>query len=335
LSRPVRMSDVAKLAGVGTMTVSRVLNGNVFVTEETTARVLKAVAKLKYQPNEIARSLREQRTRQIGIIIPNLHNQFFASCAHAINLVAQQHSYSTIITTSDGHPTTESVEAKRMLRRYIEGLIIVPAIGKSQLLDPEFTGTPIVTIDSPIPRSPFDSVVVQNKYGSQLGVQHLIKHRHRRIVFLGVAPEKWSTKQRSDGYRAAMEAAGLKTETRIISESMSELYEVIRSLSTRKLPPTALFCSNNLITRETLHVISKLDLRIPQDLALVGFDDFEMADMMTPAITAIRQPVDVMGRVAAELLFSRLTNSKEREKPKRIMLPVELIVRDSCGSNRA
>lgn len=335
MNRPVRMSDVAKLAGVGTMTVSRVLNGNVFVSEETTARVRKAVAKLKYQPNEVARSLRDQRTRQIGIIIPNLHNQFFAICAHAINLVAQQHSYSTIITTSDAHPTTEFVEAKRMLRRQIEGLIIVPAIGKSQLLDVEFASTPIVTIDNPVPRSPFDSVVVQNKYGTQLGVQHLIEHRHRRIVFLGLAPNKWSQQQRTDGYRTAMQAAGLKIELCVLSDSMSELYEVIRSLSKRKLPPTALFCSNNLITREALHVISKLGLRIPEDLALVGFDDFEMADMIEPAITAIRQPVDVMGRVAAELLFSRLTNLKEQEKPKRIILPVELIVRHSCGSHRA
>jgi LacI family transcriptional regulator len=329
------MSDVAKLAGVGTMTVSRVLNGNVFVSEETTARVLKAVAKLKYQPNEIARSLREQRTRQIGIIVPNLHNQFFATCVHAISLVAQEHSYSMSITPSGAHPTTEFTEAKRMLRRHIEGLIIIPGIGKSQLLDPEFAHTPIVTIDNPVPRSPFDSVVVQNKLGTQLGVQHLIEHRHRRIVFLGFAPDKWSIKQRWEGYRTAMDAAGLKPEAHVVSDSMNELYELIRSLTTRKPAPTALFCSNNLITRETLHALSKLDLKIPEHVALVGFDDFEMADMMKPGITVVRQPVDVMGRVAAELLFSRLTNRQEQEKSKRMVLPVELIVRGSCGAHSA
>ena len=329
------MSDVAKLAGVGTMTVSRVLNGNVFVSEDTTARVLKAVAQLNYQRNEIARSLREQRTRQIGVIVPNLHNQFFGTCVHAINRVAEEHSYSTMITTSDSHPTAEFTKAKRMLRRHVEGLIIVPAMGKSQMLDPEFNGTPIVTIDNPVPRSPFDSVVVQNKYGAEIGVQHMIEHRHKRIVFFGSAPTKWSIRQRSEGYRIAMEAAGLKPESHIVSDSMSEMYELIRSLTTRRVPPTAIFCANNLITREVLHVLSKIDLNMPDDISLVGFDDFEMADIMKPAITVVRQPVDVMGRVAAELLFSRLTDSKQPEKPKRIVLPVELVVRNSCGPHRA
>jgi LacI family transcriptional regulator len=318
------MSDVAKLAGVATMTVSRVLNGNIFVSQETTERVRKAVAKLQYQPNEVARSLREQRTRQIGIIVPNLHNQFFATCVHAITLIAQEHAYSTVVTTSDAHPSTEFIEAKRMLRRHIEGLIIVPAIGPSQLLDPEFKRLPIVTIDNPVPRSSFDSVVIKNKVGAQLGVQHLIGHRHRRIVFLGTTPDKWSIKQRADGYRSAMEAARLKPELHWVSESMSELYEVVRSLFHRKVPPTSLFC----------HVLSALQLKMPGDVALLGFDDFEMANIMTPAISVVRQPVDVMGRVAAELLFSKLTEPSSPGQPKRIVLPVELVIRGSCGTHR-
>jgi LacI family transcriptional regulator len=333
LKRPPRMSDVAKLAGVGTMTVSRVLNGNVHVTEETSARVLKAIAKLNYLPNEVARSLRDQRTHQIGIIVPNLHDPFFAMCSHSISLVTKEHTYSTVITTSDEDPATEFVEARRMLRRHIEGLIIVPASGKSQLRDPEFDGTPIVTLDRPVPGSSFDSIVVQNKRGAQLGVQHLIEHRHRRIVCLGLSRQLWTMKERLDGYHAAMEAAHLETDTYVVTESQTEMLQTIRVLMGSKNPPTAFFCCNNLVMRNALHAFSTLNIQIPEQIALVGFDDFEMADIIKPAVTVVRQPADILGRIAAELLFSRLSDSNHPNKAKRIILPVELVIRDSCGSH--
>jgi LacI family transcriptional regulator len=333
LNRPVRMSDVAKLARVGTMTVSRVLKGNVPVSEETKSRVLDAVAKLNYLPNEIARSLREQRTHQIGIIVPNLHDPFFAVCADAISLVVKQHSYSTVITTSDEDPQTELMEAKRMLRRHVEGLIIIPARGKTLLNDPEFTQTPIVTLDRPVAGSHFDSVVVENKRGAQLGVQHLIDHHHRRIACIGLTLELWTMRQRLQGYCAAMEAAGLKEDSHVVNESPWETLQTIRTLRDRKFPPTAIFCSNNLTTRNTLHAFSSLKVRVPEEIALIGFDDFEMADIIQPAVTVVRQPSDAMGRIGAELLFSKLTSTEPQGKPKRIVLPAELVVRRSCGTH--
>lgn len=333
MNRPTRMSDVAKLAGVGTMTVSRVLNHNVHVTEETRARVLDAIAKLNYVPNEVARSLRDQRTRQIGIIVPNLHDPFFAQCAHSINLVAKERSYSTVITTSDEDPATEFIEAKRMLRRHIEGLIVVPAPGKSQLRDPEFERTPIVTLDRPVPGSSFDSVTVQNKRGAQLAVHHLIEHRHRRIACIGLSSQLWTLKERLEGYRAAMEAAKLEPDAYVVTESQTEMLQIIRVLLGSKVPPTALFCTNNLVMRNALHALATLNAKIPEQIALAGFDDFEMADIIRPAVTVVRQPTDVLGRIAAELLFSRLSDRVQTNKAKRIVLPVELVIRDSCGSH--
>jgi LacI family transcriptional regulator len=333
LTRPPRMSDVAKLAGVGTMTVSRVLNGNAHVTEETRTRVLNAIAKLNYMPNEVARSLRGQRTHQIGIIVPNLHDPFFAMCSHSITLVAKEHAYSTVITTSDEDPATEFFEAKRMLRRHIEGLIVVPASGKSQLRDPEFDRTPIVTLDRTVPGSSFDSIVVQNKRGAQLGVQHLIEHHYRRIVCLGLTGQRWTMKERLEGYHAAMEAAKLEPDAYVVSESRTEMLQTIRVLLGSKNPPAAFFCTNNMVMRNALHAFSMLDVQIPEKIALVGFDDFEMADIIKPSITVVRQPVDVLGRIAAELLFSRLSDSHQSNKVKRIVLPVELVIRDSCGSH--
>lgn len=325
------MSDVAKLAGVGTMTVSRVLNGNVHVSEETRTRVLDAIAKLNYMPNEVARSLRDQRTRQIGIIVPNLHDPFFAQCTHSINLIAKEHSYSTVITTSDEDPAIELIEAKRMLRRHIEGLIIVPAPGKSQMRDPEFEQIPIVTLDRPVRGSSFDSVVVQNKRGAQLGVQHLIEHHHRRIVCLGLSCQLWTIKERSEGYHAAMKAAKLEPDAYIVTESQTEMLQTIRVLLGSHNPPTAFFCTNNLVMRNTLHALSTLGATVPEQIALVGFDDFEMADIVKPAVTVVRQPNDVLGRIAAELLFSRLSDRNQTNRAKHIVLPVELVLRDSCG----
>jgi LacI family transcriptional regulator len=327
------MSDVAKLAGVGTMTVSRVLNHNVHVTEETRARVLDAIAKLNYVPNEVARSLRDHRTRQIGIIVPNLHDPFFAQCTHSINLVAKERTYSTVITTSDEDPATEFVEAKRMLRRHIEGLIIVPAPGKSQLRDPEFERTPIVTLDRPVKGSSFDSVVVQNKRGAQLGIQHLIEHHHRHIVCLGLSRQLWTLKERLDGYHAAMRAAKLEPDVYAVTESQTEMLQTVRVLLGSTNPPTAFFCTNNLVMRNALHALSTLNVKIPEQIALVGFDDFEMADIIRPAVTVVRQPTDVLGRIAAELLFSRLSDRNQANRAKRIVLPVELVIRDSCGSH--
>jgi LacI family transcriptional regulator len=325
------MRDVAKLADVSTMTVSRVLKGTVFVGEEARTRVLEAVAKLEYLPNEIARSLREQRTRQIGIIVPNLHDPFFATCANSISLVAKQHAYSTIITTSDEDPATELLEAKRMLRRHIEGLIIIPSPGKSLATDPEFRNTPIVTLDRPISGSSFDRVVVENKHGAQQGVQHLIDHGHRRIACLSLSLDLWTMQQRLAGYRAAIQAANLKPDSHVVPESPESVLQTLRTLLARKSPPTAIFSCNNLITRNLLHAFATLNIRVPDQIAFLGFDDFETADLLNPPISVIRQPIDIMGRVGAELLFSKLTASTPEAKPKQIILPTELVIRHSCG----
>jgi LacI family transcriptional regulator len=335
LNHASRMSDVARLAGVGTMTVSRVLNGNVHVSKQTRARVSEAIAKLNYVPNEVARSLRDHRTRQIGIIVPNLHDPFFAQCAHSISLVAKERSYSTVITTSEEDPATEFIEAKRMLRRHIEGLIIVPAPGKSHLRDPEFEQTPIVTLDRPVRGSSFDSVVVQNKRGAQLGVQHLIEHHHRRITCLGLAGKVWTKNERLEGYLAALKAAGLEPDAHTVGDIQAETLQTVRALLGRKNPPTAFFCTNNLVMRHTLNALTTLNARIPEQIAILGFDDFEMADILKPPMTVVRQPTDELGRVAAELLFSRLSDTAQNNRAKRIVLPVELVIRKSCGSHGA
>ena len=332
------MSDVAKLAGVGTMTVSRVLNGNLKVNEEMRGRVLRAISELSYVPNEVARSLREQRGRQIGVIVPNIRDSFFAICSHAISNVAKTHDYSVVMTTSEEDPETEFTEAVRLLRRRIDGLIIIPAAeGGTRLTDPEFRNIPIVTLDRPVDGATFDCVLVQNRRGAHLGTQHLIDHRHTRIVHLCLSRQLYTMRTRVEGYRAAMKAAGLTPEVHVVSGSQENMLDVMRPLMSASHPPTALFCGNNILSCNALHALSALKIQVPEQVAVVGFDDFETADILKPAMTVVRQPIDEIGRVGAEMLFMRLGGSKQqqRREAQRLVLPVELILRNSCGTHSA
>ncbi len=323
------MREVAELAGVGTMTVSRVINGSSQVTEETRQRVLKAIKALNYHPNEVARSLREQRSRQIGIIVPNLLDPFFAICAQAVSLVAREHRYSVNIAMSYEDPEVEYKEAVLMLRRHLDGLIVIPAAGAgTHFGKPEFGAIPIVTLDRPLTGGKFDSVEVQNRTGASMAVEHLIGRGHTRIAYLGLSPHLYTIRARFQGYRQAMSQAGLLPDAHYGNETPQEMLVTLRRLL-QKEGPTALFCSNNLMTRNTLHALSELKARIPETVALVGFDDFETAHLLRPSITVVRQPTEDMGRIGAHLLFSRLKPNDRPAPRKKIVLPVKLIVRDS------
>ena len=329
------MSDVAKLARVSTMTVSRVLNDSANVTEETRLRVVAAVEQLQYQRNEIARSLREQTSRQIGILIPNLYDPFFATCAHAISVVVKDHAYSMVLSTTDEDPRTEYDQANRMLRRGIDGLVVIPTAavkGLPSLRDPAFAELPIVTLDRPVEGSEYDRVLVENKLGAQLGVDHLIELGHKQIMFFGLCRPLYTMRMRQQGYKNAMAAAGLQPDITLVSDVLRDAEAALRKALSSSHPPTALFGANNLITRHLLHSLQTLGLHPPHPIALVGFDDFESASLLRPGITVVRQPAEAMGRLAGELLFERLAEGGADMPAKKMMLSVELVVRGSCGA---
>jgi len=161
------MKDVAKLAGVGSMTVSRALNNSASVSEEVQRRVQRAVAQLNYRPNEAARSLRQGRSRSIGLVVPNFYDPFYAVCVHAISVVANKHDYSVMVTTSGDDPEMEYRVAGSMLLRHVEGILVIRAVGGTTKLSlEEFRSTPIVTLDQPLRGDQFSSVVVANRVGA-------------------------------------------------------------------------------------------------------------------------------------------------------------------------
>jgi LacI family transcriptional regulator len=338
MKKTATMADVARLANVGTMTVSRVLNGSAPVHPETAEKVHRAIETLNYRPNEAARTLRGHKSRSIGLIVPSLADPFFATCAHSINAVAQENGYSTILTTSNGDPDVEYSEAEWMLRRTIEGLIIVPAQNcNSRLSARHFDSTPIVAFDTPIDIKRIDCVLVENEAGSQRATQHLIDHGHRLIHFLGHFSKLYTIQTRLEGYRRAVAAAGLEPLVTLDCASLETVSRAVRTSLESKTPPTAFFCANNLMTKFLMRSLFDLGLRVPDQIAVVGFDDFEMADVLQPTMTVVRQMAEEMGTIAASVLFERL-KMKMEERPRqgtRKILPVELIIRTSCGCRPA
>lgn len=328
------MSDVARAAHVSTMTVSRVLNGNSGVSEETRRRVFAAVDKLRYRRNELARSLRERRTRQIGIVVPNLLDPFFANCVHAIGVVAREHDYSISVALSHEDPNIEFEEAGRMFDRSVEGFVVIPAASLAQAsrLDAlQISGVPLVTADRIVSTAGCDSVMVENSKGARLATEHLLALGHKSVACISLHESASTTTQRQQGYRRAMTDAGLKPDIRVVGESPEGMLALMQVLIASKQAPTAVFCTNNLLTRNFLHATRLLSGSSARPLALVGFDDFETADLLHPGVTVVRQPVEQLGRTAAEALFQRLENPERKHTPRQIVLPVELVVRGSCG----
>jgi len=326
------MTDVARLAGVGTMTVSRVLSGTVPVSEETARRVQAAIEQLQYRPNELARAFRGQKSRAIGLIIPYLYDPFFANCAHAVTTVAKEQGYSVIITTSNEDPDAEFAEAEQMIQRHVDGLVAIPAPNRESRLSRALFGkTPVVIFDRPVSDPAFDVVLVQNTTGARRMVEHLIEHGHKRITFMGLSRNLYTISQRFMGYRRALEDAGLAEDAFFGCESQEHTLRVLEERMQGPSAPTAIFTSNTLATRYVLSALVHLGVKIPSDVAFAGFDDFDMAECTSPSLSVVRQPALEMGRVAANLLFDRIDTGELPETGHKIVLPVEIVLRRSCG----
>ena len=328
------MTDVARLAKVGTMTVSRVLNHSAHVHPETAKRVHWAMEVLQYRPNQAARALRGSKSHTIGVLVPSLADPFFATCAHSINSVAQAKGYSMILTTSNGDPEVEYAQAQWMLQRNIEGLLLVPAqVQNTRLLDHRFDRIPIVAFDAGTDCKRFSSVTVENQEGAFRATQHMLGHGHTRIQFLGNNAELYTIRERLEGYRRAMAAAGQPALAKLDCATQESVTHELHSARQQGTLPTAFFCANNWITKFLMRALFDLEIRVPDAAAVIGFDDFEMASLLQPPLTVVRQPIGAMASLAAAMLFENL-QLRPQERPQkgvRKVLPVELVLRTSCG----
>ncbi len=326
---------MARLAGVGSMTVSRVLNHHPYVTEATAARVHRAIAKLDYSPNDAARALRGSKVKAIGLVVPFLNDPFYGNLAQSINTIASSHGYSLLIATSDECPQKELAEVQIMMRRSIEGLIVAPAAGgRSKLTSYSFGEIPLVIMDRLLRGAQFPSVAVENRAGSALGVRHLIEtHGHKNIAFVNVRGGVYTLGNRYEGYKKAMRDAGLSPGPQLECPTEEAMFSLLQGLLCGADRPTAIFAAHGPAISKLMHVLAKLGVSVPEDIAIMGFDDSDMFDLIQPPLSVVRQPVCQLGRTSAEMLFSLLKADK-RIKPSAVsttILPVELMLRQSCG----
>ncbi|WP_435875493.1 LacI family DNA-binding transcriptional regulator [Nonomuraea fuscirosea] len=317
------MKDVASAAGVALKTVSRVVNGEPGVHPETAERVRAAIDRLGYSRNESARVLRRGTTATIGLVIEDVADPFYAGLSRAVETVVIDHGCLLLSGSSGEQPGRERELVETFCARRVDGLIMVPAGDDHTYLRPELeAGTPVVFADRPPGAGiDVDTVLSDNVGGARQAVRHLLSHGHRRIAFLGDDPAIFTAAGRLQGYK---EELGGLFDQRLVS-MRTPTPEAVRAAVERMFdlddPPTALFTGNGRCTVTTLRV---LDGRRP---ALVGFDDFELADLLDPGVSVVAQDPSWMGRVAAELLFRRLRG--DTGPSEHIELPVRLIPRGS------
>jgi LacI family transcriptional regulator len=325
------MRDVAALAGVSLKTVSRVINGETTVAEDLADRVRRAANQLEYQPNLAASSLRRSdgKTRTIGVLLEDVSNPFSAALHRAIGDVARSHGFSVLAGSVDEEHESERQLVLSLVARRVDGLIIVPAVGpQSYLLNQLRSGMRVVFVDRPPRHLDADAVVSTNRTGAAEGTAHLIGHGHRRIGYLGDLRAIATADQRYEGFLDAHREAGIPVDERLVhfdirtSESASEC---VMELLAGPSAPGAFFTSQNLLTIGAIRALRASGAQ--HRVALVGFDDIPLADLLDPPLTVIAQDPARLGAVAAELLFRRIDGDNS---PSRLHeIPTRLIVRAS------
>jgi LacI family transcriptional regulator len=330
------INDVARQAGVSTVTVSRVLNNAPNVNAATRQRIEEAIQELGYVPNVAARSLRSKRTRSLALILPDITNSFWTTVARGVEDAAQSSGYSVLLCNTDESSAKQLRYLELVASRRVDGVIIAPFDSDVQnirtLRDREIA---TVLIDRRIDGWETDSVLGDSVGGARALVRHLIGLGHARIAMIS-GPLITSTAQdRVDGYCAALMEAGIDPDPALIRRGefrASSGEQLMGQLLDEGLHPTAVFAANNAIAMGVIDAAVRRGLRIPRDLALVCFDDFDAASHLFPFLTVAVQPAYEMGVRAAELLLHRV-EAGAALAPRHLLLPTRLVIRHSCGSH--
>jgi DNA-binding LacI/PurR family transcriptional regulator len=339
-NRPERvtMRDVAREAGVSQSTVSRVLSrapSNVPISEETQRRVLAAVEKLDYHPNQYARSLRGQKSRMIGIMIADITNPFYHAMVRQVQDVAFQNHYDVMIANSDHAREKELLFCESITRRPVDGVILVPHHLTDQDLDSLIsrTGMAIGAVGNHIQHPNVDVAWGNDGLASYEAVRWLIEQRgHQRIAMICANPNFPVIKRRHGGFQRAMEEAGLQIPEAYVvcgDWSFEHGQRAIRSLLQLPVPPTAVFAANDTLAIGALEAVEEMNYRVPDDIAIIGFDDIPEAQWVRPRLTTIAQYPGEMGQKLAQALFERIDG--ERDSPRRVFeVSCQFVERESA-----
>ncbi|GER85353.1 LacI family transcriptional regulator [Thermogemmatispora aurantia] len=325
------IKEVARAAGVSTATVSRVLANSPHVRPALRERVLKAIKELEYRPNLIARSLRAQQTTTIGLIVSDIRNPFFTAISRAVEDTAYEEGYSLILCNTDEDPKKESIYLNVMRDANVAGVILSPTGPTAAGLRELEAGFAVVVIDRSIPDADVDMVLLDNVDSAYRLTRHLLENGYQRIA--AICGERSTTgRERCAGYEQALRAYGLLPTAelvRFVPPQIEAGYAAALRLLDLPEPPEALLTTNSLLAAGALEAIRERGLRIPDEVALVTFDETTWASLVQPPITLIEQPTYEIGKTATELLLQRVA---EPERPtRRVILKGRLLVRGSSA----
>jgi LacI family transcriptional regulator len=324
------LKDVARVAGVSPRTVSRVFNREPRISDRTRKHVLEVVEELGFRPNLMARNMRVgARDAAVGLVIPDLANPFFGTVASGVEKVIRTRGLNLVIASSDEDAEREQSVVNTLLERQVMALMVVPSAGSDHryLRAERKHGLPIVFLDRPPDGLPCDVVLTANFDGAARAVAHLIGHGHRRIGFLGDVPAAlYTRRERYRGYCHALEQAGVELDEGLVDHGHHEgdAAEATRRLLAQERPPTAMFAANNLACMGVIIALTRAQRR---DVALVGFDDFTLADAFEPGTSVVAQDAERLGTIAADLVLARIDG--DHSDPRTVVLPTELVSRGS------
>jgi LacI family transcriptional regulator len=328
------LNDVARRAGVSTMTVSRVINESGYISQDARTRVNEAIAELGYMPNALARQLRSKQTKTIALVVTDICNPFFTTIASGVEDTARARGYAVMFCNTYESEAEEAAYARVLIERRVDGVLLVPAGGASssvQLLRQH--RMPTIILDRHVLNVEVDEVRGDSRAGAYDAVRHLTALGHRRIAIL-TGPEGVSTSaERVAGYRDALkEACPSGSCGQVIFGEFNESsgYSMTRQILQTEPRPTAIFAGNNFIAFGALRAVREANLTIPEDLSIVVFDDLPAGWVLDPFLTVMAQPAYEIGKQAADLLFQRLAGEVSGP-PRTTVLPSELIIRRSTS----
>jgi LacI family transcriptional regulator len=334
--RVVTIYDVAEAAGVSTATVSNVLRGTRYVRPDLQKRVQDAIALLDYRPNRANRGLRVRRSRTIGVVVPDITVGLFYGIVRRIEQRAAFTDYQIILADTQEDVSSERNRVRALIQREIDGLIVVPCRDDSPVLgELRERGIPTVLLDRVGRDIDFDSVSADNASASREGTQHLISLGHRRIVLLASDPSLRNIRERIDGYREALQQAGLSTfeQVLVVGRNASDTVSpALKPLLQEAAPPSALFAVTQSVAIGTLKTIWEFGLELPADISLVAFDDSEWFTALRPFLSTIHQPAEDFADQAWSMLMARLNN--DRSPKLHAEVHCSLIIRESTGPAR-
>jgi LacI family transcriptional regulator len=325
------MRDVAALAGVSLKTVSRVVNREAGVSDDLREKVERAVERLDYTHNLTASNLRRShgRTGVVGALVQDVSNSFSVALLRSLEDAARERHCVVLAASIDEETERERSLVADLVARRVDGLILMPSTADQSYLASEVrAGLPTVFVDRPPRGVVADAVLVDNRRGAREGVKHLVAAGHRRVAALVDLTSIPTAADRMQGYYAALRAAGIKPDPRLVLTGLrtaEEAQAALTDLMTAADPPTAVFSCRNILSVGAIRALRSLGLS--HRVALVGFDDFPLADLMNPPLTVVRQDVKTIGRRAAELLFARIEG--DRSPPQQLLSTPVLIPRGS------